>query len=174
MLVPPPVPVTWQNLHVSHGFFNYLLIAPSLLRGKMIVPSPGCKTLRRACRCGWQGVLGLLSAQAPPHLPHWRPCWRRFVVEKSLSWRGFVEFHKPNDEVQSSFTPPGPGFINPAILTLVRYKQSERVFAIHLIYSKQHKGHLTGRLLPEVSSKSIVSTIIRPSFRRIVPMGYHI
>jgi hypothetical protein len=72
MLVPPPVPVTWRQLHVSHGLSYNIFFARHSPRG-LVVPSLGCRTLRRVCKCGWPDGWHRPSAQVPPHLQYSSP-----------------------------------------------------------------------------------------------------
>jgi hypothetical protein len=50
-----------------------IFIVPRPPRG-LVVPSLGCRTLRRACKCGSLGGSGLRSAPVPPYLDCWTPC----------------------------------------------------------------------------------------------------
>jgi hypothetical protein len=61
--------------------------------GGLVVPSRGCRTLRRACKCGSRGGSGLRSARVPPYLESGRP----FRLDLVLLFR-FAEFHKQMTE----------------------------------------------------------------------------
>jgi hypothetical protein len=129
MLVPPPVPVTWRQLHVSHGLSYDIFFARHSLRG-LVVPSLGCRTLRRVCKCGWPDGWHHPSARVPRHLQYsspFQPC--RVLLESFFKFFKDREyFTSQNDGSNAGFTPPPPHVVRalatPPCVPLVRHKQS--------------------------------------------------
>lgn len=86
--------------------------------GGLIIPNRGCRTLRRACRCGWQDGEGHRSARGRPGRERGRASCAgsvRTLYRNFFFWCLGFEIHKPNDGMPSPHVEPRPK--NPAIPT---------------------------------------------------------
>jgi hypothetical protein len=82
-------------MRVSHGFsyYHFKLHRPP---GGLIVPSPGCRTLRITCKCGSRDGLDPQSAQVPLCPVRLRSLYVYHVM--LVVFKVLVDFHKQNDD----------------------------------------------------------------------------